>query len=110
MTGLAWVGQDLLACSSSKVQIYAHNNLFLIGTVSVSDPYTFSTDPDPGFPQYGSGSRLLFNTDPDSGKKKHIFSKAITKFFVGNLFFNKKNRNLFYFRRNVSMVKFLKIR
>ena len=43
--------------------------LIVTGT-SVSDPYNFDTDPDPGCEKisYGSGSRVNFDTDPDPGK------------------------------------------
>ena len=43
------------------------------GTTSVSDPYTFYTDPDPG---------IFPNTDPDPAPdpgKKHNFSKGALK-------------------------------
>jgi len=58
---------------------------FSILTSSVSNSYTYFTDPDPGFFPY-PGSRLLFNTE-----KKHFF-KGNFKRFVGNLFFNQKSR------------------
>ena len=37
---------------------------------SVTDPYHFDTDPDPGCEKnrYGSGSRVNFDTDPDPGR------------------------------------------
>ena len=40
------------------------------GIGSVSDPYNFYTDPDPGCEKirYGSGSRVNFDTDSDPGK------------------------------------------
>ena len=58
----------------------------------VSDPYgTFFMDPY-FFYQYGSrsGSRCVYNTDPDPGKKTH-FSKVITKIFGDILVFNQKS-------------------
>ena len=53
----------------------------------VSDSYTFFTDPDLGFFQYGSGSRLLFDPEPDPGYKKNTFFIGNNKNFVGYLFF-----------------------
>ena len=43
---------------------------YISGAWSVSDPYHFDTDPDPGCKKirYGSGSRANFDTDPDPGK------------------------------------------
>ena len=46
-----------------------------IDIVSVSDPDSIFTDPDPGF---------FFNPDPDPGNKKQIFSKQ--KQNLGNIF------------------------
>jgi len=54
---------------------------------SVSDPFTFLTDPDPDFPP---------NMDPDpKPDKKHIWEFELKK--------------VFYLKRNVSMVEFLNI-
>ena len=42
------------------------------------------------FLQSGSGSRLVSNTDPDPGKKKHYY-KGNNKKLEGNIFFQPKN-------------------
>ena len=47
--------------------------------LSVAYPDSFFTDPDPG----------IFS-NPDPGKKNHIFSKAITKFWEKFLFSTQK--------------------
>ena len=53
---------------SEKAQ--AGGPLLTVHTTSVSDPYHFDSDPDPGYEKirYGSGSRMNFDTDPDPGK------------------------------------------
>ena len=69
--------------------------------ISVSDPDSFFTKPDPGF---------FPNPDPDPGNKKTNFSKAKTNFWEKFLFSTQKVGILFLFSTNQVGTYFIKQR